>query len=98
MLLFPTGLEITADEALCLDNDLLDIEDWVRLAVAGKAESCWKRMRDAWVNRFINDPAVKEIAGSRGALLQQILNHPDYQNRRRREVSAPSDKLGIGRP
>ena len=40
--------EIDDTDQTVLKNELLDIEEWVRLAVAGKINNCWKRMQREW--------------------------------------------------
>ena len=47
------------DEKVML-NDLLDIDEWVQLAVTGKINNCWKRMQQNWTNQLMNDESFTD--------------------------------------
>jgi len=80
-----TGIEISDVEVLCLQNDLLDIDDWILKAVAGKINNCKKRMIRDWIPRLMADPDLTSIPSDEDALIQSIVDRDDYMNRQERE-------------
>ena len=57
-------VEIPDIDVLALKNDLLDIDDWVQKAVAGKIYSCKTRMLQAGTDAMIKDPAFTDAIPS----------------------------------
>ena len=49
-------VEISDVDALALKNDIIDINDWVQGAVAGKISSCKKRMIQDGTAGMVADP------------------------------------------
>ena len=86
MLLFKDGLEIPEHMMRCLEHDLVDVEEWIRSAIFGKGNSCYKRIRSEWVDRLIADPNIETIASGQDEFLDQVLAHPDYRNRVDRDI------------
>ena len=83
--LFPTGINLTALEEAILKNDLLDIEAWVRGALAGKINNCRKRMEAGEIARLQADPTVTSIPKNRDVLLEQAIASPSYKDRAARD-------------
>ena len=48
-------ITVTIDDTdqLLMNNDLLDIDEWVQGAVTGKKNNCWKRFRTEWTTKLI---------------------------------------------
>ena len=67
-------LTVTATdlEQKILLNDLLDIDDWVQAAFAGKKNNCWKRFHSDWSNRLLNDESFLKTAKTK-------LNNVEYR-------------------
>ena len=86
MIIFPSGIHISESDTLALENDLLSIEEWVTLAIEGKINNSYKLLTTEWIPRLLADDSVSSIAGNRESLISQIVNHPEYLNRREREV------------
>ena len=38
-----------------LNHDLMNINDWVQLAVSGKINNSWKRFQNEWTAKLMND-------------------------------------------
>jgi len=88
MKLFTQGLDLSDQDVKVLSNDLLDIEEWVRAALQGKINNCYKRLKDEWINRLLVDPEIARIVADRNGLISQITGHRDYRNRLDREAEA----------
>jgi hypothetical protein len=88
MKLFKDGLEIPDPLVKAMEHDLVDIEQWIREAAFGKANNCYKRMRDQWLEKLLTDPTVRNIAATTDGFIDQVTKHPDYKNRVERERDA----------
>ena len=74
--------EIDDTDQTVLKNDLLDIEEWVRLAVAGKINNCWKRMQTEWTNQLMNDESFTDPIPSNNAdFVKMVTARSDYKDR-----------------
>lgn len=86
-------ITLSDEEVKCLENDLLDIEEWVQNAVKGKVSSCKQRMICEWTSRLMNDKDVSSIPTDEGHLIDLIVNRPDYKDRRKKEDKKPKNNL-----
>lgn len=86
MKIFTRGIEISDSDVKCLENDLLDIEEWVQGAIDGKINNCKKRLLREWQPRLLLDPDVKTIPANETALIEYITARSDYQNRSARDT------------
>lgn len=78
---------ITQSQKDILDNDLLDIDDWIQKAVIGKINNSRKRMVREQVAILKADPAISTIPTDDDALVVEIKNHKDYKNRTARDAA-----------
>ena len=77
------------DEKILL-NDLLDIDDWVQLAVLGKINNCKKRMATQSTAVLKADDSVETMPATDDGLINALLARDDYKNRAERdEASKP---------
>jgi len=83
--LLTRGIDVTDTDALCLENDLLDIEEWIRAALWGKINNCKKRLIKEWHPRLLADETVRTLPADIDALVQLITSRADYQNRKQRD-------------
>ena len=81
-------INITDDEVKYLENDLLDIEQWVVAAVKGKISKCKGRMIQEWQPKLLADPTIETIPATESGLLSTITSHKDYMKRVDREAAA----------
>ena len=44
----------------CLLSDLVDIDDWVQLAMVGKINNCWKRFQRDWIIKLMEDKSFTD--------------------------------------
>ena len=79
------GVSVSAADLKCLENDLLDVEEWIRNAITGKINNCRDRLILEWSPRLLDDPAVKTIPANRDELVNLITARTDYRNRVNRE-------------
>ena len=71
------------DEKILL-NDILDIQEWVDGAIAGKVNQCWSRFELKWTQKLMNDPNVESIPANKDLYVEMITSRSDYQNRSQR--------------
>lgn len=79
---------ITDTDKKILENDLLDISQWVEDALQGKIDSCWSRMRSEWTNRLMNDPSFTDpIPSNKADFVNLVTALPQYKNRMQRDTN-----------
>jgi hypothetical protein len=86
------GIDISDADIKVLQNDILNIEDWINGAIAGKIASCKTRMIETWTPKLLGDPGVNTLPGNEAALINVITQHPDYLSRSDREALLESDR------
>ena len=80
-----------ADEKVML-NDLLDIDDWVQQAVAGKINNCKKRMAQEAAQVLKADASVTSMPADDDGLIAALAARDDYKNRSAREEAAREEE------
>lgn len=73
---------------LALNNDLVDVHDWIQQAVVGKTANCRKRMLTEWQPILFNDPAVTSIPATEDEFIQAVVARDDYKTRAERQAEA----------
>ena len=71
------------DEKILL-NDIHDVDEWIKLAIAGKINNCWKRLEQEWTPKLMNDPNIESIPANKDLYVEMITSRSDYQNRSQR--------------
>ncbi len=79
------------DEKILL-NDLLDIDDWVQLAVLGKINNCKKRMANGATAVLKADASVETMPATDDGLISALLARDDYKNRAERDAASRVNK------
>ncbi len=85
------NIQITVSDAdqKVLENDLLDVQQWVQDAIAGKTNSCWQRFQQEWTARLMADPSFTDpIPSDRTAFIELVTSLPEYKNRTQRDATA----------
>ena len=77
---------ITDEQERCLNDNLLDIEKWIDDAIAGKINSCMKRMVSEWTKKLQDDPAVTSIPADADLMIAEVIARPDYKTRAERDA------------
>lgn len=78
----------TENEQKYLENDLLNLEDWVRMAVIGKTNKCKTRMVQEWDAKLRADKDVVSIPTDETTWLSTVTSRTDYKNRSERDAEA----------
>jgi hypothetical protein len=86
------GIDISDTDIKVLQNDILNIEDWINGAIAGKIASCKTRLLESWTPKLLGDPTVNTIPANEAELINVITQHPDYLSRSDREALLESDR------
>ena len=85
-------IEVDDTQQSILNNDLLDINQWVQDAMTGKINNCWKRMQREWTDKLMNDSSFTDpIPSNQADFVKLILARSDYKNRKARDDAS---KLG----
>ena len=71
----------------CMNNDLLDINQWVQDAVTGKCNNCWKRFQQEWTTKLMNDESFTDaIPSNKEDFINLVTARPDYKDRSQKET------------
>jgi len=83
----PKTITITLTDAQVklLEHELLDIDQWVRDAIAGRIDYTMNVLADEAQGVLMADPAVVTMPAKPDALVTEYLKRPDYKNRKQRE-------------
>ena len=87
------GIDLSDADIKALQNDILNIEDWINGAIVGKINACKKRLLDTWTPKLLADPEVHTIPGDEASLINLITHHPDYLSRSDREILLEPNSL-----
>jgi len=78
-------LTISETDQKILSNDIMDIDKWIKEALSGKINSCYKRMQREWTEKLLNDNSFTDpIPSNKEDLIKLILSRSDYKNRKQR--------------
>ena len=79
-------VEVDDTQQSILNNDLLDINQWVQDAMTGKINNFWKRMQTEWTTKLMNDSSFTDpIPSNQADFVKLILARSDYKNRKARD-------------
>jgi len=85
-------IEVDDTQQSILNNDLLDINEWVQGAMTGKINNCWKRMQQEWTTKLMNDSSFTDpIPSNQADFVKLVLARSDYKNRKARD---DANKIG----
>ena len=85
-------IEVDDTQQSILNNDLLDINQWVQDAMTGKINNCWKRMQREWTDKLMNDSSFTDpIPSNQADFVKLVLARSDYKNRKARD---DANKIG----
>jgi hypothetical protein len=78
-------LTISETDKKILSNDIMDIDKWIKEALSGKINNCYKRMQREWTEKLMNDDSFTDpIPSNKEDLIKLILSRSDYKNRKQR--------------
>ena len=76
------------EQAILLSN-LLNIDDWLQAAMAGKKANCWKRMQQEWTTKLMNDDSFTDsIPSNQAAFVALVTGRSDYKTRTERDAAS----------
>jgi len=82
-------VDVTDTEQAILLNDLLNIDDWLQAAMAGKKANCWKRMQQEWTTKLMNDESFTDsIPSNQAAFVALVTAREDYVTRTERDAAS----------
>ena len=68
------------------DTDNAGLDEWIQLAVDGKVNNCWKRMRSQWTQKLMDDDSFTDsIPSNQADFVNLVTARPDYKNRKARD-------------
>ena len=78
----------TDTEQAILLNDLLNINDWLQAAMAGKKNNAWKRMQQEWTTKLMNDSDFTDsIPSNQADFVALVIARSDYKTRTERDAA-----------
>jgi len=82
-------IEVDDNQQAMLNNDLVDINQWVQDAMTGKINNCWKRMQQDWTTKLMNDESFTDpIPSNQADFVKLITARSDYKTRKQRDEEA----------
>ena len=76
---------INDDDQKIMKHDVVDLDQWVQLAVTGKINSCWKRMHTNWSTQLLNDESFTDsVPSNKTDFLNLVLSRPEYEDAKTR--------------
>ena len=75
---------ITTEEQRILENDLLDIKDWIDKAIEGKISNCLTRAARQF-KQIAEQENAPTVPTNDKACFHHLTNRKDYKNRAERE-------------
>ena len=85
-------IEVDDTQQAMLNNDLVDINEWVQSAMTGKINNCWKRMQREWTDKLMNDSSFTyPIPSNQSDFVRLITSRSDYKTRKQRDEA---NKIG----
>jgi len=85
-------VSLTDTQQKILSNDLYNAADnagldkWIQDAVDGKINHCWKRFRQEWIDKLMNDASFTDaIPSNQADFVALVTARSDYKNRKQRD-------------
>ena len=75
---------ITDTDEKILLNDVYDIDEWIKFAIAGKINNCWKRLEQEWTPKLMDDSNIESIPANKDLYVEMVTSRSDYKNRSQR--------------
>jgi len=68
------------------DTDNAGIDTWIQAAVDGKINNAWKRFRNEWTQKLMDDSSFTDsIPSDQTAFVNLVTARSDYKNRKTRD-------------
>tara|TARA_R100001510_G_scaffold15346_1_gene12848 strand:- start:185 stop:469 length:285 start_codon:yes stop_codon:yes gene_type:complete len=70
------------------DTDNSGIDTWIQEAMDGKINNCWKRFRNEWTQKLMDDSSFTDpIPSNQTEFVNLVTARSDYKNRKQRDDS-----------
>ena len=80
-------VSISDTDEKIMKNDLLDLDQWVQDAVTGKKSNCWKRFRQEWTTKLMDDVSFTDpIPSDKESFVNLVTARADYKARAARDA------------
>ena len=80
-------------DSLHNDTDNAGIDAWIQAAVDGKVNNCWKRFRQEWTQKLMDDSSFTDpIPSVKADFIALVTARRDYKNRKQRDDASPKNK------
>ena len=80
-------VSISDTDEKIMKNDLLDLDQWVQDAVTGKKSNCWKRFRQEWTTKLMDDASFTDpIPSDKESFVNLVTARADYKDRAARDA------------
>ena len=68
------------------DTDYAGIDKWIQYAVDCKVSNCWKRMKNEWTTKLMDDDSFTDpIPSNQADFVNLVTARADYKNRKKRD-------------
>ena len=68
------------------DTDNAGLDDWIQAAVDGKINNCWKRFRQEWTQKLMDDSSFTDpIPSNQADFVALVTARSDYKTRKQRD-------------
>tara|TARA_R100000995_G_C3393639_1_gene81638 strand:- start:42 stop:326 length:285 start_codon:yes stop_codon:yes gene_type:complete len=68
------------------DTDNAGIDTWIQEAMDGKINNCWKRFRNEWTQKLMDDSSFTDpIPSNQTEFVNLVTARSDYKNRKQRD-------------
>ena len=68
------------------DTDNAGIDKWIQDAVDGKVSNCWKRMKNEWTTKLMDDDSFTDpIPSNQADFVNLVTARAEYKNRKKRD-------------
>lgn len=74
-------IKLTNQQVKILENDLLDVNQWIQDTIIGKYSKCKKRLLIEWHPKLLADSSITSLPATEDKLIQIIFTHKEYKNR-----------------
>jgi hypothetical protein len=89
-------VSITDVQQKILSNDLYNdtsnnagLDLWIQNAIDGKINNCWKRMKNEWTTKLMDDSSFTDpIPSNQTDFVNLVTARSDYKNRKKRTDTA----------
>ena len=78
-------LTLTDEEVKILEHDLLNIQEWIAGAIAGKLNNCKKRAAISY-RETLKKEGAEMVPANDSVAVQQYFLRADYKNRKQRDA------------